>query len=105
MVHRKLRKELSDKTIEVERLSHKIHKSAEDNQVEYEYLRDDKEKLELAMVELEGRLREDLNSEKHQMRQLADSEINALEDTHKQQTNALQSEIAKLIELCDQKSV
>ena len=57
------------------------------------------------MVELEGRLREDLNSEKHQMRQLADSEINALEDTHKQQTNALQSEIAKLIELCDQKSV
>jgi len=57
MVQRKMRKELSDRAVEVERLSHRIHKSAEDNQVEYEYLRDDKERLELAMLELEGRLR------------------------------------------------
>jgi hypothetical protein len=62
---------LADKIIEVERLSHRIHKSAEDNQVEYEYLKDDKEKLELAMVELEGRLREDLHDQKQRVAHLA----------------------------------
>lgn len=100
MVQRKLKKELADRAVEVERLSHKINKHAEDNQVEYSYLKDDKEKLELALVELEGGLRENMNNEKQLIRTLADSELGALEEKHKQHSNALQSEIDKLMELC-----
>lgn len=68
---RKLKKELGERVVEVERLTNKICKGSEDNQVEYDFLKDDKQRLEMAMMELEVRLREDLTSEKQRLTELS----------------------------------
>lgn len=101
---RKLKKELGDRIIEVERLTNKICKSHEDNQAEYGFLNDDKHRVELAMMELETRLRGELTSEKQRLTELNSAEVTTLETKNKHLHDALESENSKIYELCKRKT-
>jgi hypothetical protein len=96
---KKLRKELADKSIEMERLANRLGSLSQESEAEMQILKGEKEHLRQEIERVESQNRETLRAEREKLRKLNDMEIHNLDDARTNYANSLKSEVEKLTEL------
>lgn len=101
---RKLRKELADKTLDLERVSNKLGAAVHENEDELQVLKKEKEQLRMEIEKAEMSYKDSLRNERDKIRRMTDLELQNMENANTNYTNSLKSEVEKLYELSECKT-
>ena len=101
---KKLRKDLSDKAIDIERLNNRIGNSAEENEFLGKQLREERDRLHSELERLDDEYKNKLAEEKIRLERLNELELTNLEKAGDNKIQILEGEISKLTELLGSKN-
>lgn len=101
---KKLRKDLNDKAIDIERLNNKIGNSSEENEFLSKQLREERDRLHAEMERLDEEYKQKLSEEKIRLERLNELELTNLEKAGDNKIQILEGEISKLTVLLESKN-
>ena len=101
---KRLRKDLSDQAIDIERLNNRIGNSAEENEFLGKQLREERDRLHSELERLDDEYKNKLAEEKIRLERLNELELTNLEKAGDNKIQILEGEISKLTELLGSKN-